>query len=109
VLAINMFLPSLRQRRVVAGMMGRVFLWLSGIPFTAEGWSTCRRHPAWSWPITPATSTPLRIVAALRRVRLRHQERMVRVPWPVSYCAVSVRNSSSDSTGTRVRPMRAAS
>src|SRR5258708_8681752 len=32
-----MFLPSLRQRRVVAGVAGRAFLWLTGIPFTVEG------------------------------------------------------------------------
>ena len=36
-LAINMLLPSLRQRRVVAGVAGRAFLWLAGIPFTVEG------------------------------------------------------------------------
>jgi 1-acyl-sn-glycerol-3-phosphate acyltransferase len=37
VLAINLFLPSLRQRRVVAGTVGRAFLWLSGIAFKVEG------------------------------------------------------------------------
>ena len=37
VLAINLFLPSLRQRRVVAGTVSRVFLRLSGIPFKVEG------------------------------------------------------------------------
>lgn len=37
VLAINLFLPSLRQRRVVAGTLSRMFLRLSGIPFTVEG------------------------------------------------------------------------
>jgi 1-acyl-sn-glycerol-3-phosphate acyltransferase len=37
VLAINLFLPSLRQRRVVAGTVGRAFLWLAGIPFAVEG------------------------------------------------------------------------
>ncbi len=37
VLAINLFLPSLRRRRVVAGTVGRAFLWLTGIPFTVEG------------------------------------------------------------------------
>jgi 1-acyl-sn-glycerol-3-phosphate acyltransferase len=37
VLAINLFIPSLRRRRVVAGKVGRAFLWLTGIPFTAEG------------------------------------------------------------------------
>jgi 1-acyl-sn-glycerol-3-phosphate acyltransferase len=37
VLAINLFVPSLRRRRVVAGTVGRAFLWLTGIPFTVEG------------------------------------------------------------------------
>jgi 1-acyl-sn-glycerol-3-phosphate acyltransferase len=37
VLAINLFLPSLRSRRVVAGTVGRAFLWVAGIPFKAEG------------------------------------------------------------------------
>jgi 1-acyl-sn-glycerol-3-phosphate acyltransferase len=37
VLFINLFLPSLRQRRVVAGTVGRLFLWASGIPFTVSG------------------------------------------------------------------------
>jgi 1-acyl-sn-glycerol-3-phosphate acyltransferase len=36
-LAVNMFLPGLRHRRVVAGMVGRVFLRLAGIPFRVEG------------------------------------------------------------------------
>jgi 1-acyl-sn-glycerol-3-phosphate acyltransferase len=37
VLAINLFLPNLRHRRVVAGTVGRLFLRVSGIPFTVEG------------------------------------------------------------------------
>jgi 1-acyl-sn-glycerol-3-phosphate acyltransferase len=37
VLAVNLFVPSLRQRRVVAGTFGRAFLWLTGIPFTVQG------------------------------------------------------------------------
>ena len=37
VLAVNLFLPSLRRRRVVAGTGGRLFLWLAGIPFTVSG------------------------------------------------------------------------
>src|SRR6202035_119587 len=45
VLAINMFVPSLRQRRVVAGTMGRVFLWLSGIPFRVEGLERLPKTP----------------------------------------------------------------
>jgi 1-acyl-sn-glycerol-3-phosphate acyltransferase len=45
VLAVNMFLPSLRRRRVVAGTVGRVFLWLSGIPFTVEGLERLPKTP----------------------------------------------------------------
>jgi 1-acyl-sn-glycerol-3-phosphate acyltransferase len=37
VLAINLFLPSLRRRRVVAGTVARGFLRLTGIPFKVEG------------------------------------------------------------------------
>jgi 1-acyl-sn-glycerol-3-phosphate acyltransferase len=37
VLAINLFVPGLRRRRVVAGTVGRAFLWLTGIPFTVQG------------------------------------------------------------------------
>ena len=37
VLAINLFLPGLRQRRVVAGTVSRAFLWIAGIPFTVQG------------------------------------------------------------------------
>ena len=36
-LAINLFLPKLSRRRLVAGTGGRAFLWLSGIPFKVEG------------------------------------------------------------------------
>jgi 1-acyl-sn-glycerol-3-phosphate acyltransferase len=45
VLAINLFLPRLRQRRVVAGTVGRVFLWLSGIPFKVEGLERLPKTP----------------------------------------------------------------
>jgi 1-acyl-sn-glycerol-3-phosphate acyltransferase len=44
-LAINLFLPSLRRRRVVAGTVGRVFLWLSGIPFTVQGLERLPKTP----------------------------------------------------------------
>ena len=37
VLAINMFVPSLRRRRAVAGAMSRAFLWMAGIPFSVAG------------------------------------------------------------------------
>jgi 1-acyl-sn-glycerol-3-phosphate acyltransferase len=45
VLVINLFLPSLRQRRAVAGTVGRVFLALSGIPFTVEGLERLPKTP----------------------------------------------------------------
>jgi 1-acyl-sn-glycerol-3-phosphate acyltransferase len=45
VLAINLFLPSLRRRRVVAGTVGRVFLRLAGIPFTVEGLERLPKTP----------------------------------------------------------------
>jgi 1-acyl-sn-glycerol-3-phosphate acyltransferase len=44
-LAINLFLPSLRRRRVVAGTVGRAFLWLTGIPFTVEGLERLPKTP----------------------------------------------------------------
>ena len=37
VLIVNLFLPSLRQRRAVAGAISRTFLRLAGIPFAVEG------------------------------------------------------------------------
>src|SRR5271155_4660278 len=40
-----MFLPSLRQRRAVAGMVGRVFLWMAGIPFKVEGLERLPKTP----------------------------------------------------------------
>ena len=45
VLAINLFLPSLRQRRVVAGAVGRAFLWVAGIPFKVEGLERLPKAP----------------------------------------------------------------
>jgi 1-acyl-sn-glycerol-3-phosphate acyltransferase len=45
VLAINLFLPSLRLRRVVAGTVGRVFLRLAGIPFTVDGLERLPKTP----------------------------------------------------------------
>ena len=44
-LAINLFLPSLRRRRLVAGTVGRVFLWLTGIPFTVQGLERLPKTP----------------------------------------------------------------
>jgi 1-acyl-sn-glycerol-3-phosphate acyltransferase len=37
VLGVNLFLPSLRRRRLVAGTFSRAFLRAAGIPFTVEG------------------------------------------------------------------------
>ncbi len=45
VLAINLFLPSLRRRRVVAGTVGRVFLRLAGIPFAVQGLERLPKTP----------------------------------------------------------------
>jgi 1-acyl-sn-glycerol-3-phosphate acyltransferase len=45
VLAINLFLPNLRHRRVVAGVGGRAFLWVCGIPFRAEGLERLPKTP----------------------------------------------------------------
>jgi 1-acyl-sn-glycerol-3-phosphate acyltransferase len=45
VLAVNLFIPSLRGRRVVAGSVGRAFLWLAGIPFAVEGLERLPKTP----------------------------------------------------------------
>jgi 1-acyl-sn-glycerol-3-phosphate acyltransferase len=45
VLAINLFLPNLRHRRVVAGAAGRAFLWVAGIPFKVEGLERLPKTP----------------------------------------------------------------
>jgi 1-acyl-sn-glycerol-3-phosphate acyltransferase len=37
VLVVNLFVPSLRRRRLVAGVFSRAFLRAAGIPFTVEG------------------------------------------------------------------------
>jgi 1-acyl-sn-glycerol-3-phosphate acyltransferase len=37
VLLVNLFLPSLRRRRLVAGLFSRLFLRAAGIPFAVEG------------------------------------------------------------------------
>src|ERR1700722_18817567 len=44
-LAINLFLPSLRPRRVVAGTVGRIFLLVSSIPFKVEGLERLPKTP----------------------------------------------------------------
>jgi 1-acyl-sn-glycerol-3-phosphate acyltransferase len=45
VLGINLFLPSLRHRRVVAGTAGRAFLWVAGIPFKVAGLERLPKTP----------------------------------------------------------------
>jgi 1-acyl-sn-glycerol-3-phosphate acyltransferase len=45
VLAVNLFLPSLRRRRLVAGTVGRAFLWLTGISFTVQGLERLPKTP----------------------------------------------------------------
>jgi 1-acyl-sn-glycerol-3-phosphate acyltransferase len=45
VLAVNLFIPSLRQRRLVAGAFSRAFLHLAGIPFIVEGLQRLPRVP----------------------------------------------------------------
>jgi 1-acyl-sn-glycerol-3-phosphate acyltransferase len=45
VLLVNMFLPSLRRRRQVAGMFSRAFLRAAGIPFAVEGLNRLPRVP----------------------------------------------------------------
>jgi 1-acyl-sn-glycerol-3-phosphate acyltransferase len=45
VLAINLFLPNLRHRRLVAGSGGRAFLWMAGIPFKVEGLERVPKTP----------------------------------------------------------------
>jgi 1-acyl-sn-glycerol-3-phosphate acyltransferase len=37
VLVVNLFVPNLRRRRLVAGVFSRAFLRAAGIPFTVEG------------------------------------------------------------------------
>jgi 1-acyl-sn-glycerol-3-phosphate acyltransferase len=45
VLAVNMFLPNLRHRRVVAGTGARAFLWVCGIPFSVKGLERLPKTP----------------------------------------------------------------
>jgi 1-acyl-sn-glycerol-3-phosphate acyltransferase len=45
VLVINLFLPSLRRRRLIAGLGSRVFLRAAGIPFHVEGLDRLPRVP----------------------------------------------------------------
>src|ERR1700679_3182922 len=45
VLVINLFLPSLRRRRLIAGVASRVFLRAAGVPFTVEGLNRLPKVP----------------------------------------------------------------
>jgi len=94
VLAINMCWPSLRQRRVVAGMMGRRVFVAYPASFTAEG-------------LEHAAEDTLRGRGQSRQLHRRHCDRrgiaarvafvikkeMVRVPLAGLLLRVSVRNS----------------
>jgi len=44
-LGVNLFLPNLRRRRLVAGAFARAFLWAAGIPFTVQGRSRLPQVP----------------------------------------------------------------
>jgi 1-acyl-sn-glycerol-3-phosphate acyltransferase len=45
VLGVNLFLPSLRRRRLVAGVASRAFLRAAGIPFRVEGLDRLPQSP----------------------------------------------------------------
>jgi len=81
VLAINLFLPSLRHRRVVAGRLSRVFLWMAGIPFTVEGVERLPRTPCVVVANHASYIDALAIVAALPPdFAFVIKKEMVRVP-----------------------------
>ena len=81
VLAVNLFLPSLRQRRVVAGTVGRGFLWLIGIPFTVQGLERLPKAPCVVVANHASYIDAIAIVAALPpEFAFVIKKEMVRVP-----------------------------
>jgi 1-acyl-sn-glycerol-3-phosphate acyltransferase len=80
-LAINMFLPNLRHRRVVAGMVGRVFLRLAGIPFSVEGLERLPKTPCVVVANHASYIDAIAIVAALPpEFAFVIKKEMIRVP-----------------------------
>ena len=80
-LAINMFLPNLRHRRVVAGMVGRVFLRLAGIPFSVEGLERLPKSPCVVVANHASYIDAIAIVAALPpEFAFVIKKEMIRVP-----------------------------
>jgi 1-acyl-sn-glycerol-3-phosphate acyltransferase len=81
VLAINLFLPSLRRRRVVAGTVGRAFLRLTGIPFKVEGLERLPNTPCVVVANHASYIDAIAIVAALPpEFAFVIKKEMVRVP-----------------------------
>lgn len=81
VMAINMFLPNLRQRRVVAGTGGRLFLRLAGIPFSVEGSERLPKTPCVVVANHASYIDAIAIVAALPpEFAFVIKKEMVRVP-----------------------------
>jgi 1-acyl-sn-glycerol-3-phosphate acyltransferase len=81
VLAINMFLPNLRHRRVVAGTVGRLFLRLAGIPFTVKGMERLPKTPCVVVANHASYIDAIAIVAALPpEFAFVIKKEMVRVP-----------------------------
>jgi 1-acyl-sn-glycerol-3-phosphate acyltransferase len=81
VLAINLFIPSLRRRRVVAGTVGRLFLWIAGIPFTVSGLERLPNTPCVVVANHASYIDAIAIVAALPpEFAFVIKKEMVRVP-----------------------------
>jgi 1-acyl-sn-glycerol-3-phosphate acyltransferase len=81
VMAINLFLPNLRHRRVVAGTGGRLFLRLAGIPFSVEGSELLPKTPCVVVANHASYIDAIAIVAALPpEFAFVIKKEMVRVP-----------------------------